>query len=57
MTTARRRWRGTTCTSAWTRSSACSPAVLLEIVDGAGHWVMYERPDLFNPLLLEILDR
>ena len=26
-----------------------------DMVDGAGHWAQYERPDLVNPLLLEAL--
>lgn len=25
------------------------------LIDGAGHWVQYERPDLVNPLLLDVL--
>jgi len=33
------------------------PGCPFEVVEGAGHWVMYERPDRFNPLLLDILAR
>lgn len=33
------------------------PGCPFEIIDGAGHWVMYERPDRFNPLLVDILTR
>jgi pimeloyl-ACP methyl ester carboxylesterase len=33
------------------------PGCPFEIIEGAGHWVMYERPDRFNPLLLDILAR
>ena len=25
------------------------------VVEGAGHWAQYERPDLVNPLLLDVL--
>ena len=32
------------------------PGCPFEIVSGAGHWVMYERPDVVNPLLLRLLD-
>jgi pimeloyl-ACP methyl ester carboxylesterase len=27
------------------------------VIEGAGHWVMYEAPEAFNPALLEILRR
>jgi pimeloyl-ACP methyl ester carboxylesterase len=31
------------------------PGCPFEVIEGAGHWVMYERPDRFNPLLMDIL--
>ena len=33
------------------------PDCPFEVIEGAGHWVMYERPDRFNAVLLEILRR
>jgi pimeloyl-ACP methyl ester carboxylesterase len=33
------------------------PGCPFHVIEGSGHWVMYERPDRFNPLLLEILAR
>jgi len=31
------------------------PDCPFEIIDGAGHWVMYERPDAFNEVLINLL--
>ncbi len=33
------------------------PGCPFQVIEGAGHWVMYERPDRFNPVLLEMLAR
>ena len=33
------------------------PDLETRIVADAGHWVMYERPDEFNRLLLEVLEQ
>lgn len=33
------------------------PGCPFHLVQGAGHWVMYERPERFNPLLLSLLER
>ena len=30
------------------------PGCPFHVIEGAGHWVMYERPDRFNALLLEL---
>jgi len=30
------------------------PGCPFHVIEGAGHWVMYERPDRFNPLLAEL---
>ena len=32
------------------------PDVSFRVVEGAGHWAMYERPEAFNRLLLEMLE-
>lgn len=32
-----------------------NPDARFEVIDGAGHWVMYEKPDAFNAALLDIL--
>jgi len=34
---------------------AIQPDCSFEIIAGAGHWVMYERPDAFNEVLLKLL--
>ena len=31
------------------------PQLEFRVVDGAGHWAMYERPEGFNAALLELL--
>lgn len=33
------------------------PDAEVKIIEEAGHWVMYERPDAFDTALLELLDR
>lgn len=33
------------------------PGCPFRVVQGAGHWVMYERPERFNPLLATVLDQ
>ncbi len=33
------------------------PGCPFRVVQGAGHWVMYERPERFNPLLTTLLQR
>lgn len=32
------------------------PGCEFRIIDGAGHWVMYERPQAFNAVLLDLLE-
>ncbi|MCB1743587.1 MAG: alpha/beta hydrolase [Gammaproteobacteria bacterium] len=31
------------------------PDCRFEVIEGAGHWVMYDRPDAFNRVMLELL--
>ena len=33
------------------------PDARFEVIEGAGHWAMFERPDAFNAALLEMLER
>lgn len=33
------------------------PGCPFHVIQGAGHWVMYERPERFNPVLLNLLNR
>jgi pimeloyl-ACP methyl ester carboxylesterase len=34
---------------------AVQPEARFEVIEGAGHWVQYEAPERFNPLLAEIV--
>jgi pimeloyl-ACP methyl ester carboxylesterase len=34
---------------------AIHPDIDFRVVPGAGHWVAYEAPEIFNPILLEML--
>ena len=33
------------------------PSIDFRVIDGAGHWVMYETPDIFNVMVLEMISR
>lgn len=33
------------------------PDIDFRVIDGAGHWVMYETPDIFNAMVQEMVDR
>ena len=33
------------------------PSIDFRVIDGAGHWVMYETPDIFNVMVLEMIAR
>lgn len=33
------------------------PDIDFRVIDGAGHWVMYETPEIFNAMLQEMIDR
>jgi len=35
----------------------CDPDAIYEIIDHAGHWVMYEQPDTFNACLIHIIEQ
>jgi pimeloyl-ACP methyl ester carboxylesterase len=37
------------------RTSACSRMVGFHLLDGAGHWVQQEQPELVSALLIEFL--
>ena len=35
----------------------CDPGAIYEVIDEAGHWVMYERPEAFNTSLTHIIEQ
>jgi pimeloyl-ACP methyl ester carboxylesterase len=37
------------------RSSACTHMVGFHLIDGAGHWVQQEQPELVSGLLVKFL--
>jgi pimeloyl-ACP methyl ester carboxylesterase len=37
------------------RSSACTKMAGFHLVDGAGHWVQQEQPELVSALLVQFL--
>ena len=37
------------------RNSACTHMVGFHLLDGAGHWVQQEQPELVNALLVQFL--
>jgi len=37
------------------RNSACTHMVGFHLIDGAGHWVQQERPELVSALLVQFL--
>ena len=36
---------------------AANPEVVFELVQGAGHWLAFERPELFHSLVLNWMQR
>ena len=33
------------------------PEIDFRVIDAAGHWVMYETPEIFNAMVQEMIDR